>query len=520
MHRYLHDIVSRLPLPRSLSRLSTLWSPGIILSNDGRIKLSRVVPAMLQRKEQDESTPSARFTGLVNRGNFCYQNSILQGLASLPTFGHFMEDNDSDIDAVLTPGSRGGELCQILTCLARGTTSKDALDVPEQLDLLGDSEQQDAQEYLARLLEVIGKETRARARRMRKIDVAHDARLVLGNAEPLAENQIGTVQGRQHLEHRSAEWARKYLTKCARMPLSGSMLQVMHCHDCDDRGSPQVTEFTCLTLNLSSLDDQTIEDLIEDHIKPEVIDAAIECDFCTQLAGLDCEKKIRSTKAKQLTFGALPRNLVLHVNRSTVDMSRGVLRKNTAPVHFEPVLLIPARWTTDFKKERSKVDAAYELRAVVTHHGDHRSGHYLTYGKREKGWYRLNDEYVRDSAEQEVLRQTNVFMLFYEQLSSVPELDIPLGTQLDSDATAVKGLASQNDAVEVLTSSSSSSSEVDTDEAIQLMVRSGDDVSRSSEASADGLVLRTVTNIPVPITQAAPSPESKAKSENTTVAVN
>lgn len=531
MRGHLRDITSRFPLSHHLTRMRELWSPVYLWAINRHIDLSRVIPAMLQRGEQDEPTHSVQFVGLVNRGNFCYQNSVLQGLASLSAFGAFVEYHTGKIDGAIPTHTSSRELYRILTRLARGSSSKEALDIPQQLNLLGDDEQQDAQEYLARLLETIDKEIKARARVIRNAEVIHDARLLLEGTGTVVQSQTGTTRLEALIENQKVDWAREYLANCAKMPLSGSMLQVMHCHDCDDRGSPQVTEFTCLTLNLSSMNDQTIENLIDEHVKPEVMDTAIECESCTQIAGGDIGTKIRSTKAKQLTFGALPNNLVIHINRSTVDMLRGTLRKNTAAVHFGSILSIPARWTTDFKQERLQVEAAYELRAVVTHRGDHGSGHYLTYGKRDKRWYRLNDEYVRECDEQDVLLQSNVFMLFYDRLSPVPELEAPASVLSNGDAALPQRLASEQGIAGASTSSSSQSSQTEsewpevevpgitlsplTDEAEPLTRLETDEVSESSEIPEDEPVLRTLTNTSALPSRTKPPQGTKSPSEDT-----
>lgn len=67
-----------------------------------------------------------------------------------------------------------------------------------------------------------------------------------------------------------------------------------------------------------------------------------------------------------------------------------------------------------FKSLKINKDLLYNLNAVITHMGTHHYGHYICYRKWRGTWWRVNDEIVTATSEQEVLRAPGTFMLFYE----------------------------------------------------------------------------------------------------------
>lgn len=59
-------------------------------------------------------------------------------------------------------------------------------------------------------------------------------------------------------------------------------------------------------------------------------------------------------------------------------------------------------------------DLLYNLNAVITHMGTHHYGHYICFRKWRGTWWKVNDEIVSATTEDEVLRSPGTFMLFYE----------------------------------------------------------------------------------------------------------
>lgn len=182
-----------------------------------------------------------------------------------------------------------------------------------------------------------------------------------------------------------------------------------------------------------------------------------------------------STKSRQAVVARAPQSLVIHVNRSCFDELTGAMTKNYTTVQFPKELDLGlwciGKWATlsdqaGSEEEKEDTDAVeegwemnplqsmlpydhpnsegkqlYRLRAVVTHHGLHENGHYVCYRVHEaksspaiqeseqnvvddeelsaqsgEGWWRISDEDVVSVSEETVLRQGEVFMLFYERM--------------------------------------------------------------------------------------------------------
>lgn len=194
---------------------------------------------------------------------------------------------------------------------------------------------------------------------------------------------------------------------------------------------------------------------------------------------------VSSTKSRQAVVVRAPRSLAIHVNRSLFDEHTGAQMKNYAEVRF-PGILDFGPWCLGAQRPESNASSGgdaeawlmdptksmlvdngedspaspfqYELRAVVTHYGRHENGHYICYRKHpysgvdksdpntddvavglskasssydSEHWWRLSDEDVSRTNEDEVLRQGGVFMLFYERMT------YEKNTQPDSAAASV-----------------------------------------------------------------------------------
>ena len=226
-------------------------------------------------------------------------------------------------------------------------------------------------------------------------------------------------------------------------PMDGMTAQGLICKTCGYTEGLSLTQFTCLTLNLGLRGLSSIEDLLDDYTAPEEVDG-VECDHCTKVAHGEAEDKspvqnmnhgpastpatnlklqrkpVRRTKAKQITVGRLPKDLVLHINRSIFD-DFGNQKKNSTPIRFPARLNFQSRWCAPLNDEDQRIDAVYELKCVVTHYGRHDNGHYVALGKRDKNWYSFNDDIVTRVTEEDVLSRSNGFIFFYEAVTQVPD---------------------------------------------------------------------------------------------------
>ncbi|KAK5627217.1 hypothetical protein RRF57_002932 [Xylaria bambusicola] len=233
---------------------------------------------------------------------------------------------------------------------------------------------------------------------------------------------------------------------------------------------------------------------VEEALEDEDFDERTLSDKCR----ISKQHRVSSTKTKQMVIGRPPSSLAIHINRSVFDENTGQMFKNLTAVRFPSTLdlgpwclgssgsldtngsdgssqqatrSVEEQWTSDPKCSMVSGDLTpsrisgpiYELRAVITHQGQHENGHYICYrqhpfrvdraenGSHSEGdslptrypadhnqqgnpesqldmtgqdskWWRLSDETVSEVTEESVLAQGGVFMLFYDCVDQNPVL--------------------------------------------------------------------------------------------------
>ncbi|KAH7063702.1 hypothetical protein B0J12DRAFT_563213, partial [Macrophomina phaseolina] len=371
--------------------------------------------------------------GLGNWDNSCYQNSVIQGLASLPSLEGFLTKSTGMFDS-LVGDSTNGALLDTVMKLNNPNNHGSYLWTPAKLKSMSSWQQQDAQEYFSKVLDEIDKEI----------------------LKALKQNQ--EVKGLEKVpseeEERKPE-LQKY-PESLRNPLEGLLAQRVGCMSCGFTEGLSMIPFNCLTVPLQTAWGYgcDIRDCLNEYTKLEPIEG-VECAKCTLLKARDSLQRIledreenepteatkalatrlravqealddedfadstiikkcsiprknwvSSTKSRQAVVGRPPKSLVIHVNRSVFDEITGMQRKNYANVSFPEHLdlgpwslgsakydskdfaVAPESWPTNpsesmISPQRTLAvqSLPYELRAVVTHYGRHENGHYICYRK-------------------------------------------------------------------------------------------------------------------------------------------
>lgn len=415
--------------------------------------------------------------GLGNWDNSCYQNSILQGLASLPAFRSYIGKSLELCDETVVSAATHAALRQFLDQLGDASERKTTLWTPAVLKSMDSWQQQDAQEYFTRVIEAVEKEDIKCFRVLKKRSSPGLGALVSNGSFSdesvsrlekvcLSDDQTDVCVEPDTLTTES----RKQVDSFPRSPMDGMLAQALECQTCGFSEGYSLTQFNCLTVNLGLRGHTYLEDLLDEYTDAEMIDG-VECTACTKALAdskggdVDCMeddtpspskrpklKPVQRTKAKQMTIGRLPQNLVIHINRSIFDIY-GDQRKNNSLIYFPTRLDFLSRWCAPLGADEESVQMSYELKCSVTHYGRHENGHYVALGKREKDWYCFNDEIVTKMGEEEVLSRGNVFMLFYEAV------DTPSLPDSEKGSPAVAATAAVTDAVQTPVDSSPSSSE-------------------------------------------------------------
>ncbi|TQS35903.1 hypothetical protein Golomagni_03663 [Golovinomyces magnicellulatus] len=419
--------------------------------------------------QENETRPA----GLGNWDNSCYQNSVLQGLASLKSLHEYLDspiaeqkwDGDENHQTKMTEALRS-----LLKELNNPMNNGRIMWTPVSLKYMSSWQQQDAQEYFSKILDEIEKEINQSVATAQKIGGFN-----LNSPNPMFQDKVSS--------------------KVYRNPLEGLIAQRVGCLTCGFSEGLSLLPFNCLTLPLGRSRDYHISDCLDEYSKLELIEG-VECVKCTLITGrhllIDLIKRIKdspdnkiileqsnerlaamdkairnndyedktlltqckitsknrvtSTKTRQAVIARPPKSLVVHFNRSLYDEVSGDLQKNCCKVRFPNRLdlgpwclgshgesfkdLSREEWTmkpnwpmvASSSKSSRQTGPTYELRAVVTHYGRHENGHYVCYKKypvtesldQDDGWWRLSDDEVMKVSQENVLNQGGVFMLFYD----------------------------------------------------------------------------------------------------------
>ncbi|KAL4920575.1 hypothetical protein BDW62DRAFT_176770 [Aspergillus aurantiobrunneus] len=322
--------------------------------------------------------------GLGNWDNSCYQNSIIQGLASLPSFAEFLGRN---ID--LLSGKVSFSTHEALRGIIEGLNSADnhgqRLWTPPDLKSMSSWQQQDAQEYFSKVVDQIDHEVQLATRRQTSnlgLKMAGPQEHVIGGGSTQVDGASQTGRPRK---------------QSFRNPLEGLLAQRVGCMQCGWTEGLSLIPFNCLTVPLGASYEYDIRDCLDEYMNLELIEG-VECAKCTLLRARDqlrnllqqveddeklsqttdpskmsdalkvsakrrleaveealeesdftektlsktchipSKNRVSTTKSRQAVIARPPGCLAIHVNRSVFDENTGLLRKNYAAVKFPQVL--------------------------------------------------------------------------------------------------------------------------------------------------------------------------------------
>lgn len=325
-----------------------------------------------------------RPAGLGNRDNSCYQNSILQGLASLKPLPEYLsaylqasdgEDGDQDVAQTLRT---------LISDLNDASNNGRTLWTPNLLKSMSTWTQQDAQEYYSKILDDVDKSV---AKSMKPTQ-QHP-----GLQANIAKDDTAASQHSDDSGYQSISSSKTADTKLPRNPLEGLLAQRVACVQCGHSDGLSMIPFTCLTLSLGLNKNQhDLYERLDAYSKVESIEN-VECAKCTLLKAqrlltklvekmregstseeqlaeplrrleavelaleedefdektltekckISQQSKVSSTKTKQIVVARPPQSLAVHMNRSVFDPTTFNMMKNSAPVNF-PMTLDLGPW--------------------------------------------------------------------------------------------------------------------------------------------------------------------------------
>lgn len=414
--------------------------------------------------------------GLLNLGNTCFLNALLQGLASCPSFIRWLQGFSERGQGRLGRGNElSTTLLQLLKALSSHNPIDDVLDAGCLLEVLrlhrwhiSSFEEQDAHELFHVLTSSLEEEYDHQTRVIHLFDMES-----LESSLESREHSL-TCRGRGPLHSISSLWRNQH-------PFHGRLMSYMACKHCNQQSPVRYDSFDSLSLTIPSAQlgrTITLDQCLQHFISSETI-REVECVNCTKMKAAESlnghfGESQRTTFIKQLKLGKLPQCLCIHLQRLTWS-SEGTPIKRQEHVQFteylsldcykhsvlassqqqtncvsqsvhphnsgteycnikpgstgcfpsvflhSPTLNNPFSSVHDFRHSQY----LFRLTAVLVHHGDMQSGHFVTYrrcpasprcsSQFSSQWLWVSDDSLRKASLQEAL-SSSAYLLFYERV--------------------------------------------------------------------------------------------------------
>ena len=354
------------------------------------------------RPNQLQELKESKIRGLLNLGNTCYMNAVLQ------TLFHTVEFRNAIFAALQDAEASQATSSQNMTNGTRTLTSKSASTIastiPTHRELavvfaammasskssvsthflksilpswLRGYEQQDASEFERTLLDVIDSEWLKNVPARLKIDqppnIISSSSMEGIEPTPNPDRDLNSV-GQQSAS--SGKNRISSVNECFGGKI-GTYVRCKECHNVSER----VDDFSDLTLPfpqewLTSNEAHNIDELLEHYFKIDTFEGAEEY-FCEH-----CQRRVQAEKVERIV--APPRHLIVLVGRFSYDSKQNIRNKLSTRILYEEVQSIPIRSSKDNAWETilQQSSTQYALYGCVIHHGSSpRSGHYVSYAR-------------------------------------------------------------------------------------------------------------------------------------------
>ncbi|KAJ2542166.1 hypothetical protein IWW35_005658 [Coemansia sp. RSA 1878] len=350
---------------------------------------------VLENWQVEFSAPAVQPRGLVNSGNMCFMNVVLQALLYCEPFCSMLRhikksvvfsfnSNTPLLEALIrfvhefradrTP------LEQLETGLESPFVPEDVYEALQKKNVFQTlrGQQEDAQEFMSYLVDGIHEE-------MVSVLQAHRARTAPATStEDSAENgagwlEVGPNNRAVNMRDAHSEAVRTPITQI----FGGALQSTLTVPGATSDGTPRRSNrepFQWLALDVSSDSVSTIGDALDELVAPETIE------------GYMTVQGQPATATKQMVLERVPPVLVLHLKRFVFCADEGVKKVHKFIEYPAELALAPA-WLARSSGTARYRNARFRLTGVIYHHGSHASGgHYTCDIQRPGGeWLQFDD---------------------------------------------------------------------------------------------------------------------------------
>jgi len=376
--------------------------------------------------------PCLRARGLINLGNMCFANTVLQVLVYCPPFHKLFTELGKYFPSPSAKGGSGTPLVDATVAFMKefGIPPKakvqqeeeeetgrdsfvpsgiyDALKEKKRFDSMRGGQQEDAEEFLGFYLDTLEEEL------LSMITPVSSAIL----STPTTEEEDVTDGPTGDGWHEVGKKNKAVVTRMHSgqdSPISrifgGKFRTVLKVPGA--RETAIVDPWSRLQLDIQPVYVRTIEDALRHIATPETVQVT-------------SSSRVQVDASQQTVIETLPPILVLHLKRFLYDTAVKDVVKLSKQIAFGPELEIPKEVMSTGRRSRP---VKYKLFGALNHHGSSATGGHYTLdvlhpNPREEGhegWVRLDDDIVQnirsdDLAARETGDDRSAYLLFYRQI--------------------------------------------------------------------------------------------------------
>ncbi|RKP39501.1 hypothetical protein BJ085DRAFT_23111, partial [Dimargaris cristalligena] len=358
--------------------------------------------------------------GLVNSGNMCFMNSILQALLFCPPFFNLLKKIETHSTHSFNSST---PLTDSLVAFVNEFRESKPLPISTAADEVGEplspenvynalrslkkfdslrGRQEDAQEFMGFLLEGLHDEFMSVGRSQKSANGAaaeatNGGNGATGAATPYAWMEVGKKN--RVSSTRTVAANDSPITQI----FGGKQRSVLRCPGSKD--SITYEPFQSLLLDISPPAVKTVEDALNHLVQPETLE------------GFTDPRGFTVQATKQLQLEELPPVLILHINRFVYTSANGA-QKLQKPLEYGHHLVLPSTLFPPHHRQPKK-PIQYDLLAVVYHHGRHLTGGHYTCDilQSKSQWLNIDDTAIKRIAHETVITQGSddclPYVLFY-----------------------------------------------------------------------------------------------------------